>query len=85
MTWYGSKLDTKVKVPRLTPPYHTEDQIVSLIEATKNKRTHKGCIVRDTLLTSVALKTGMRRSELASLEPKDIHPRLFGSEEWQKQ
>jgi hypothetical protein len=27
MTWYGSKLDVKVKSPRITPAYHTEEQI----------------------------------------------------------
>ena len=64
MTWYGSKLDTKVKAPRLTPAYHTEDLIVSLVEATK-KKTHKKLTLRDTLLIELATTSGMRRSELA--------------------
>ncbi len=72
MTWYGSKLDTKVKAPRLTPPYHTEDQIVSLIEATKNKKTHKKLALRDSLLIELATTSGMRRSELAGIRVGDI-------------
>ena len=33
----------------------------------------KGCIVRDALLVSLALKSGLRRAELANLAVKDIH------------
>ena len=72
MTSYGLKLNTKVKAPRLTPPYHTEDQIESLVETTKNKKTHKKNAIRDTLLIELATTTGMRRSELAGIRVGDI-------------
>ena len=52
----------------------TEDSdIEKLFAAIESKKTHKGCIARDSLLVRLALKTGMRRRELANLEPKDIH------------
>jgi integrase/recombinase XerD len=72
MTWYGSKLDVKVKSPRMTPAYHTEEQIESLIEAAKNKKTHKKLALRDSLLIELAITTGLRRSELANIRVGDI-------------
>ena len=75
MKWYGEPMDDfKVKVPKTLPPYTGDGDIDKLFAAIENKRSHKGCIVRDTLLVALALKTGMRRGELANLEPKDIHP-----------
>ncbi len=74
MKWYGEPMDDfKVRVPKQLPPYTPDSEVEKLFTAIENKRTHKGCIVRDSLLAEVALKTGMRRSELANLEPKDIH------------
>ncbi|MFC1938284.1 tyrosine-type recombinase/integrase [Chloroflexota bacterium] len=74
MKWYGEPMDDfKVRVGKQLPPFTPDSEVERLFTAIENKKTHKGCIVRDSLLTSVALKTGMRRSELANLEPKDIH------------
>jgi len=74
MKWYGEPMDDfKVKVPKTLPPYTEDSDIEKLFAAVENKKTHKGCIVRDSLLVALALKTGMRRAELANLEPKDIH------------
>lgn len=74
MKWYGEPMDDfKVKVPKTLPPYTEDSEIERLFTAIENKKTHKGCIVRDSLLAAIALKTGMRRSELGSLEVKDIH------------
>ncbi len=74
MKWYGEPLDGfKVRVPKNLPPYTENSDIDRLFSAIENKKTHKGCIVRDSLLVELALKTGMRRSELANLEPRDIH------------
>ena len=74
MKWYGEPMDNlKVKVPKNLPPYTEDSDIEKLFAAVENKKTHKGCIVRDSLLVQLALKTGMRRAELANLEPKDIH------------
>jgi len=75
MKWYGEPIDDfKVKVPKTLPAYTEDSDIEKLFKAIENKRTHKGCIVRDSLLVALALRTGMRRSEMANLEVKDIHP-----------
>jgi len=56
------------------PPYAEDSDIDKLIGAIENKKTPRGCIVRDLLLVELALKTGiMRRDELANLKSKDIH------------
>ena len=74
MKWYGEPMsDFKVKVPRTLPPYTRDSEVEQLLSAIENKKTHKGCILRDSLLIALALKSGMRRSEIANLEPKDIH------------
>jgi integrase len=74
MKWYGEPMDDfKVKVPRSMPPYTEDSDVEKLFRAIENKKTHKGCIIRDSLLVELALKTGMRRAELANLEPRDIH------------
>ncbi len=74
MKWYGEPMDDfKVKIAKTLPPYTEDSEIERLFNAIENKKTHKGCIVRDSLLVALALKTGMRRSELGNLEVKDIH------------
>ena len=73
LKWYGETWDYKVRIPRELPQYVEDEQVEKLFTAIKNKRSHKGCIVRDSLLVELALKSGMRRAELASLEAKDIH------------
>ncbi len=75
MKWYGEPLeDFRIKVPKTLPPYTKDSEVERLLNAIGNKRSHKGCIVRDTLIVELAVKTGMRRSELANLEAKDIQP-----------
>jgi len=74
MKWYGEPMnDFRVKVPKNIPHYTEDSDIEKLFGAIENKKTHKGCITRDSLLVELALKTGMRRAELANLEPRDIH------------
>ncbi|MFC2017193.1 tyrosine-type recombinase/integrase [Chloroflexota bacterium] len=74
MKWYGEPMDDfKVKIPKTLPPYTEDSEIEKLFNAIENKKTHKSCIVRDSLMVALALKTGMRRSELGNLEVKDIH------------
>ncbi|MFC2004267.1 tyrosine-type recombinase/integrase [Chloroflexota bacterium] len=74
MKWYGQPMDEfKVKVPRTLPPYIEDDQIEKLLKAIDSKHTHKASIVRDRLLVELAVKTGMRRGELANLEARDVH------------
>jgi integrase/recombinase XerD len=65
--------DFRVRVPKSLPPYTDDNDVEKLFRAIENKKTHKGCIARDSLLVELALKTGMRRGELANLEPRDIH------------
>jgi len=72
MEWYGVKLDFKMKSPNYVPPYYTENQVNRLLEASKNKRTHKKLAIRDVMLIEMATTTGMRRSELASLKVRDL-------------
>jgi integrase/recombinase XerD len=74
MKWYGEPMnDFKIKIPKTLPPYTENQDIERLLSAIRNKKTHKGCIVRDSLMTELALKTGIRRGELANLEPRDVH------------
>ena len=74
MKWYDEPMDDpKVKIPKTLPPYTKDSEIDGLFNAIENKRSHKGCIVRDSLLVGLALKTGLRRSELGNLEDNDVH------------
>ncbi len=48
MKWYGEPMDDfKVKIPKTLPPYTEDGEIEKLFNAIENKKTHKGCIVRD--------------------------------------
>jgi len=74
MKWCGQPMDDfRVKVPKTLPPYTEDGDIQKLFDAIEHKQTHKGCIARDSLLVRLALKTGMRRSELANLEKQHVH------------
>jgi integrase/recombinase XerC len=74
MKWYGEPLsDFKVRIPKSLPPYTEDSEIEKLFEAVENKKTHRKLIVRDSLLIELALKSGMRRGELANLGVGDIH------------
>ncbi|MGD0352306.1 MAG: tyrosine-type recombinase/integrase [Dehalococcoidia bacterium] len=74
MKWYGEPItDFKVRVPKSLPPYTDNSDIDRLFQAIESKVTHKKLITRDRLLVELALKSGMRRGELASLEVRDIH------------
>ncbi len=73
MKYIGEPLDYRVKVPKSLPDYTEDSDIQKLKRVIENKKSHKGSIVRDLLLVDLALNTGMRRGELANLEPVDIH------------
>jgi len=78
MKWYGEPLeDLKIRIPKSLPPYTDDAKIEKLLKAIESKKTHKGTIIRDKLLIELALKTGMRRSELANLKVGDIHDDLL--------
>ena len=42
--------DFKVKVPKTLPSYTEDSEIETLFTAIENKKTHKGYVVRDSLL-----------------------------------
>src|SRR5512138_2795035 len=74
MKWYGESLhDVHIKIPKSLPPYTEDVDIEKLLEAAGDKKSHKSLIERDKLLIETAYKTGLRRAELAHLEPKDLH------------
>jgi integrase len=74
MNWYGEPLtDLHIKIPKSLPSYTEDVDIEKLLAAAGDKKTHKGVIVRDTLLIETAYKTGLRRAELAHLKPQDLH------------
>ncbi|MCP4608383.1 MAG: tyrosine-type recombinase/integrase [Planctomycetes bacterium] len=70
--WYGEELDINIRVPKVLPSYVEQSDIEKLLEAMKSKRSHKSTIERDILLIDLAIHTGLRRSELASLKIGDI-------------
>jgi|GEM_PF-4685093 len=52
---------------------YTEDEEIERVRAEMdNKRSHKTTIPQDLLLFDLALKSGLRRSELAILQARDI-------------
>ena len=59
MKWYGEPMDDfGIKVPKTLPPYTEDSDVDKVRRAFKNKETHKGTIVRDTLLLDLGLGTG---------------------------
>ena len=73
LKWYGESWEYRVRIPKDLPTYTEQGDIDKLRYAITHKKTHRGCIVRDALLVDLALTTGLRRAELADLEPRDIH------------
>ena len=74
MKWYGESLDLNIKIPKSLPPYTEDGDIEKLFYSIEQKKTHKGCIVRDRLLVELALKSGMRRGEMPNLQARGVHP-----------
>jgi len=68
MTWYGEKLETKIRVPESLPEYVEQADVDKLIKALKSSRTHKRVIERNVLLIEFAAKSGLRRTEMAKLK-----------------
>lgn len=72
--WYsGDKLPIKIKVPKILPQYVPVEDIDRLLEAIRNKQSHKKNTSRDSLLIETFIMTGPRRSELANLKVGDLH------------
>ena len=72
LKWYGEELDINARVPKVLPSYVEKTDIDKLLEALRNKKSHKNTIDRDILLIDLAVHTGLRRSELANLRVGDI-------------
>ncbi len=73
MQSYGEPVDLVSKVPKTLPPYAEDTDLVRLLRAVEDRPSPKGNIERDRVLLTVALKTGLRRAELAALTTGDIH------------
>ena len=63
----GNPFDVTFKRPKLLPQRVMHSDIRKLKDTIKGKRTHKKSTFRDLVLIETAIKTGMRRSELANL------------------
>ncbi|MFC2068506.1 tyrosine-type recombinase/integrase [Chloroflexota bacterium] len=72
LKWYGEELDITIRVPKILPSYVEKADIDRLLEAMRTKRSHRNTISRDILLVDLAIHSGLRRSELASLTIGDI-------------
>jgi site-specific recombinase XerD len=74
LTWYGERWEYQVRLPKEIPQYVLDEDIDKLFQAIETKQTHKSSISRDHLLVELAIKSGLRRAELAELEVRDVHP-----------
>lgn len=72
LAWQGIACVFRVKVPRTLPPFVPQEHIDRVLEAIAQKRSHKGSIPVDVALFYTAIKTGLRREELAALRIADI-------------
>ena len=61
-----------VKVTHPLPAFVHDEEIEKLKEAIRAKSTHKKSTFRDLALIETAVRTGMRRDELANLQPHHI-------------
>ena len=68
--------DISIKRPHLLPEHVYEKDIEKLKQTIANHMTHKDSIFRDLMIIETAIKTGMRRAELANLLVRHIN---FGS------
>ena len=74
--WIGDPIeDLTVRVPQQVPEYVRPGDVERLLIALRaeSKRTHKGTAARDVLLVETAIKTGLRRGELAALHVEDVN------------
>ncbi|MFC1847935.1 tyrosine-type recombinase/integrase [Chloroflexota bacterium] len=72
MTWYGERLETKVRVPKTLPQYIEDVEVEKLKDALRQNQSHKGVIERNLLLVEIMANTGLRREEVANLKTGDI-------------
>ena len=76
LKYLGIDFDISIKRPHLLPEHVYEKDIQKLKATITNHVTHKGSVFRDLMIIETAIKTGLRRAELANLLVRHIN---FGS------
>jgi len=73
LEYLGMSLKLKLRKPQQLPTYHPTSELTAILEqsATRSDRWRR-LAGRDTLLILMLALTGMRRSELLKLTPRDI-------------
>jgi integrase/recombinase XerD len=67
LEYVGLSFDISINRPKLLPEFVNTEDISKLRDTLKNHKTHKSSVFRDLVLVDTAIKTGLRRSELANL------------------
>ena len=63
----GLNFDIPINRPKLLPEFVNTEDISKLRDTLRNHKIHKSSVFRDLVLVDTAIKTGLRRSELANL------------------
>ena len=67
LEYIGLSFDISINRPKLLPEFVNTEDIAKLRDTLRNHKTHKSSVFRDLVLVDTAIKTGLRRSELANL------------------
>ena len=67
LQYMGLNFDIPINRPKLLPEFVNTEDISKLRNTLRNHKTHKSSVFRDLVLVDTAIKTGLRRSELANL------------------
>ena len=67
LQYMGLSFDISINRPKLLPEFVNTEDISKLRDTLRNHKTHKSSVFRDLVLVDTAIKTGLRRSELANL------------------
>ena len=65
--YMGLDFNIPIHRPKLLPEFVNSKDIAKLRHTLRNHKTHKSSVFRDVVLVDTAIKTGLRRSELANL------------------
>ena len=63
----------RVKVPKTLPEYVDVSEIEKIVDWIKNRKTYRDTIDADLTLLKTAMRTGMRRSEMANLKVGEVN------------
>ena len=63
----------RVKVPKALPEYVDVSEIEKIVDWIKNRKTYRDTIDADLTLLKTAMRTGMRRSEMANLKVGEVN------------